>query len=328
VVDQVAGGEHAAQVGVRRPAEGEHVALVVEVDLAADELRARVVADGDEQPGDGQRALLAGPGVPGADRLELRVAHRLEDLGVPDELDLRVVEGPLLHDLAGPQGVAAVHEVDLAREAGEEGGLLQRAVAAADDRDVLVAEEEPVAGGAPGDAAAGQLLLTGDAELAVGRAHRQHDGLGVVGVAVDLDDLRVGGEVHLGDVVGDQLGAEALGLLAQVVHQLRAHDAVGEAGEVLDVGRVHQRPAGGDGALEHQRRQVGAREVDGRRVAGRAGAHDDRLADGLRSLRGGGDGGAGAHGVPLVGGAARGNHHGRAPLPGPPRRRRVRGWRR
>ena len=77
-------------------------------------------------------------------------------------------------------------------------------------------------------------------------------------------------EVDRGDVVGDQLGAEALGLLAQVVHQLRAHDAVGEAGEVLDLGGVHQRAAGGDRALEDQRLEVGAGGVDRGGVARRA----------------------------------------------------------
>ena len=67
------------------------------------------------------------------------------------------------------------------------------------------------------------------------------------------DDLDVAGEVDRGHVVGDELGAEALGLAAQVVHQLGAHDAVGEAGEVLHVGGVHQRATGGDRALEDQR---------------------------------------------------------------------------
>ena len=67
------------------------------------------------------------------------------------------------------------------------------------------------------------------------------------------DDLDRTGEVDLGDVVEQQLGAEALGLLAQVVHQVGTHDPVGEAGEVLDVGGVHQRAAGGDRALEDQR---------------------------------------------------------------------------
>ena len=66
--------------------------------------------------------------------------------------------------------------------------------------------------------------------------------------------------------------------LRSVVHQVGAHDAVGEAGEVLDVGGVHQRAAGGDRALEHQRRQVGARGVDRGGVARRARADDDHVA--------------------------------------------------
>ena len=97
--------------------------------------------------------------------------------------------------------------------------------------------------------------------------------------APSVTTLIVAGEVDRGHVVGDQLGAEALGLLAQVVHQVRAHDAVGEAGEVLDVGGVHQGAAGGHRALEHQRCQVGPRGVDGGGVAGRAGADDDHVAD-------------------------------------------------
>jgi hypothetical protein len=52
----------------------------------------------------------------------------------------------------------------------------------------------------------------------------------------------LGGQVDLGDVPGDQLGAEALGLGAHVVHELRALHALGEAGEVLDLGRVISAP--------------------------------------------------------------------------------------
>ncbi len=123
-----------------------------------------------------------------------------------------------------------------------------------DDRDVLSAEEEPVAGRAPGDPVPGETLLVGQAELAVPGSHREDDGVGaVLGALTVHDDLDVAGQGHRGHVVGDQLGAEALGLGAQVVHQVRTHDPLGESGEVLDVGGVHQRPAGGDRALEHQR---------------------------------------------------------------------------
>ena len=92
-----------------------------------------------------------------------------------------------------------------------------------------------------------KLLLLGQAELAVGGAGGDDDGGRLVGLAGAGDHaLEVAGEVDLGDVVEDHLGAEPLGLLLQFVHQLRALDAVGEAGEVLDLGGVHQRAAGGD----------------------------------------------------------------------------------
>src|SRR5918997_7135322 len=58
VVDQVATGEHAGQVGPGGLAVGDDVALAVQVDLAVDQLRAGVVTDGDEQTGDRQLALL------------------------------------------------------------------------------------------------------------------------------------------------------------------------------------------------------------------------------------------------------------------------------
>ena len=56
VIDEVAGGEHAGAVRARRAALGDDVAVLVEVDLARDELGLRLVADGDEGAGDLQRA--------------------------------------------------------------------------------------------------------------------------------------------------------------------------------------------------------------------------------------------------------------------------------
>jgi hypothetical protein len=96
---------------------------------------------------------------------------------------------------------------------------------------------------------------------------------------VEAHGLDVAGEVDRGDVVGDELGAEPLSLGTELVHQLGAHDAVGVAGEVLHVGRGHQGPAGRDRALEHERLEVGASGVDGRRVARRARPDDDEVAN-------------------------------------------------
>ena len=79
-------------------------------------------------------------------------------------------------------------------------------------------------------------------------------------------------------VVGDEPGAEALGLSAEVLHQLRAHDPLGEARVVLDVGRVLKLAAPLE-ALDHERLQVGARGVERSRVAGGTAAEDDHVLD-------------------------------------------------
>ena len=55
-------------------------------------------------------------------------------------------------------------------------------------------------------------------------------------------------------------------------------DALGEAGEVLDLGGLHERAAGGHSSLEDQRTQIGPRRVDGGGVAGRAGPDDHDIA--------------------------------------------------
>src|SRR5256885_4127385 len=60
---------------------------------------------------------------------------------------------------------------DRTGEPGQEGGLLQRGVATADHRDVLVAEEETVTRRAPGDAVPGQSLLRSE-ERRVGKECR------------------------------------------------------------------------------------------------------------------------------------------------------------
>ena len=69
------------------------------------------------------------------------------------------------------------------------------------------------------------------------------------------------------DVVVEDLGAEALGLLLHLRHEVGTLDALGEAGEVLDVGRVHQLATRLDRARDDQRLEVRASRVDGRRVA-------------------------------------------------------------
>ncbi len=160
-------------------------------------------------------------------------------------------------------------QVHLAGEAGQEEGLLEGAVAAADDADLLVPEEEAVARGAGAHAPAAQARLTLDAEPdRLGAGGHDH-GLGAVldaggpepeGAAAQVDALHV--RVH-------DPGSEALGLLAEQGHQLRALNAVGEAGVVLDLARDHELAAGRD-AADDDRLQVGAGGVDRGGEPGRA----------------------------------------------------------
>ncbi len=236
-------------------------------------------ADRNEQAAEVHGGLRAIHGVDDADTGHELVAVDVRDLLVPEELDLRVIEGTLLHRLGGAQRVLAVDDVDLVREAREEGRLFHRRVAAANDGNLLLTEERAVTGGAPGDAVAAQAILIGDAELAIRRPGRVDHGEGLVHVAVAQRDLLdLAGQVERHHVVVDDLGAETGGLVLHLRHQVRAHDSLGKPGVVLDLGGLHQLAAELDRAGDDEGGEVRARGIDGRGVSGGAGADDDELA--------------------------------------------------
>ena len=175
--------------------------------------------------------------------------------------------------------------VTFERELREEGRLLHGGVPAADHDQLAIAEEEAVARGAGADAAASQPLLPGDVEPARRRAGGDDQGAGPPGLVARLHQERTRREVDLGDVHGQDLGPEALRLLLHLVHELGAHDPVGEPGVVLDVGRQHELTAGLQ-PLQDERLEVGARGIEGRGVAGRSGADHDHVAQLLGHLLG------------------------------------------
>src|ERR1700710_1867831 len=189
VVDHVTAGEHAVDVGARGRVLRLDVALVVQLQLADEQLAARVVPDRHEQPAD--RQLLGGAAgdvgeLDGGDGLLTQdVGHLLAQRPA----DLLVVLGALLHDLRGAQLRTAVHDGHALGEAGEEGGLLHGGVTAADHDDVLVAEEEAVTGRAGRDAPPEQSLLVVQAQVTVLGAGRHDDGVREMDLAADLDDL-------------------------------------------------------------------------------------------------------------------------------------------
>ncbi len=122
------------------------------------------MSDRNEDTVDLHLTLFPGDGVLEHDPRDLVLAENLRDDGVPDDLDLGVVECPFGHDGRRTELVATVHDRDLRRELREERRLLHGRVAAADHDQLLVPEEEPVAGGAGRHASTCELLLAGHPE--------------------------------------------------------------------------------------------------------------------------------------------------------------------
>ena len=99
------------------------------------------------------------------------------------ERDLRVGEGALLHDLARRAARRGGGRPSPSGRTGSGRWPPRSRSRRRRPRDVLVAEEEAVTGGAPADAAAGEPLLVRQPELAVGRAGGQDHGAGAVTVS-------------------------------------------------------------------------------------------------------------------------------------------------
>jgi hypothetical protein len=127
-----------------------------------------------------------------------------------------------------------------------------------------------------------QLLLGVEAQLARVGARRDHDGLRPILVFSDPDPERAPGEIDLRDVVGEELGAETLGLPAQVLHHFGPEDAVRVARIVLDIARDHQLAAPGE-TFDHERVQIGTGAVERSRVGGGTAADDNDLTHVVRA---------------------------------------------
>ena len=94
---------------------------------------------------------------------------------------------------------------------------------------------------------AGETILVGDAELAVGGSGRENNRVSrVLGAVGGDNNFLVAVKTKLFDILVTHLGAELLCLLLNLRHQVRALDTLRETGEVLNLGCVHQLTAGGD----------------------------------------------------------------------------------
>jgi len=165
---------------------------------------------------------------------------------------------------------------DLRCVARKEQRLLDRRVAAADDRHLLALEQRAVAGGARRHAAVRQPLLGRQAEPLGRRASRQDHRVGGEGSLGRLDAERPLREVDPRRVLLVDARAEALRLLLEALHHVRSGQRLGKAGVVLDVRRQHQLPADRE-TRDDDRLQLRACGVQRRRPAGRTRPDDHEL---------------------------------------------------
>src|SRR5258707_681660 len=175
VVGDVARGEYARYGRRGRIWCGLDVARWLHLDLPGEELGGGRVPDRDEYPVDRALTERIRLDVAEDDALDLEraiVAGHLFEHGVPQHVDFRILEQPVLQDLLGAEAVAPMRDRDLGGKVGEKQRFLDRGVAAADDENLLAAVEEAVAGGAGRDAVSLELLLRGQlkpARLGAGR---------------------------------------------------------------------------------------------------------------------------------------------------------------
>ena len=169
------------------------------------------------------------------DDVLLNVEHVL-DGGIHHKFDFRIGACALQHDLRGSERVAAMHQRDLAAEAGEEVGLFHGGIAAAHHHDLLLAVKEPVASGARTDAVADQLLLGRQIQPARfgARGHDQRAGFDPLAFEVQVERaLRKIGFENCAMAIH---GAEPLGLPFHVLDEIGAVDAFRKTGKVFDFG--------------------------------------------------------------------------------------------
>src|SRR5436190_17050760 len=157
----VAAGEHAGNVGARGIVMGLDVAVAVEIDLAFTNFSIGIVTDRNEEPVDLEFGCILRLHIPesqSSDTAFLFSDDFVND-GIPDELNLRVAERAVLHDLRRTQSVAPMNERDPGCKLGEERRFFHSRVAAANDGDFLATIKEPVACRTGGNTVSHQLQL-------------------------------------------------------------------------------------------------------------------------------------------------------------------------
>src|SRR5262245_18278712 len=130
------------------------VALSIEIDLSLEDFSIRIVPDSNEQAINFQMGGVAGLHIPQFQTLYttfLGAEHFLDDR-VENELDFRVPQCPILHNLRRTWDVATVNPGYFSRKLRQEGGFFHRRIVASDNGNFFTAIKEPIAGRARRDA--------------------------------------------------------------------------------------------------------------------------------------------------------------------------------
>ena len=223
----------------QRTGPGPDEAVVVKVNQAAQPVCARYSPDEDEERARRKDAPRAGTAADDGDRLQRLVAVQLPHLAVRHDLDVReprdLVDEVARHVLA--QVVLADDERDAGGVRGKEDRRLPRRVAAADDRDRVVAAHQRLSlRRRVVDAHLLEIVQAGHVEPTVpgasGDDHRRARQRGPVGEVdtVTAALLRDGGGLR----GHGEPGAELLRLEHRPVRELGAGDTRGESEVVLD----------------------------------------------------------------------------------------------
>ncbi|RDY02585.1 hypothetical protein CR513_13937, partial [Mucuna pruriens] len=177
--------------------------------------------------------------------------------------------------------------IHLRTKLGEEASFLHRRIPATDHRQRPAPEyrRSAVAHGTRRYPAVPESVggVTGTVEIQslCDGAGGDDDGFGLQEGGVGENPKRPFGEVHGRHSLRDDLGAEALGLLAAAVHEVGAKDASRKSRKILDVGGGGELAAWSDAvghpAFEEDRLQLRARRVYGGSVRRRAASDDAEL---------------------------------------------------
>src|SRR4029077_11497353 len=139
---------------------GDEVAIAVHLQLAFEDGRVGIVADGDEYAIEGKlsRFLCFQIAHPHAINMTVRSVNFLDNRR-DDKFDLRIGLDPVNHDLGGAKLFAPMDKVDLAGVARQEVSLFHGGITATYYGNGLFAEEIAIAGRACGNAAPDQFTL-------------------------------------------------------------------------------------------------------------------------------------------------------------------------